>query len=107
MAEPSGNAGQDASAGPLAGVRVIDLTRVLAEPFATQVLGEPTSSRWNRRTAATIPVGYAALSARNPRLVYCAISSYGQTGPLLDKCHALGRPELAEDPRFAIGPFRW
>jgi crotonobetainyl-CoA:carnitine CoA-transferase CaiB-like acyl-CoA transferase len=134
-------------AGPLAGVRVIDLTRVLAGPFATQNLGdlgaeilkiEPpgggdetrrfppfvdSESHYFlginrnkkslvvdlqqqrgkevlRRLVATADIlvenyrpgvmdrlglGHDALSALNPRLIYCAISGFGLTGPLRDK----------------------
>lgn len=36
---------------------------------------------WRPGTAERLKADYATLSALNPRLVYCAISGYGQTGP--------------------------
>jgi crotonobetainyl-CoA:carnitine CoA-transferase CaiB-like acyl-CoA transferase len=134
-------------AGPLAGVRVIDLTRVLAGPFATQTLGDlgadvlkieppgggdetrrfppflegeshyflginrnkkglvvdlqqPQGAEILRRLVAQADIlvenyrpgvmdrlglGYSVLAEINPRLIYCAISGFGLTGPLRDK----------------------
>lgn len=137
--------------GPLNGMRILDLSRILAGPFATQLLadmgadvikverpgdgddtrgwgppyvtgqdGKPTresayylSANRNKRSIAvdiTTPEGaqqirtmalgcdvvienfkpgglvkygldHASLRAADPRLVYCSISGYGQTGP--------------------------
>ena len=134
-------------AGPLEGLRVIDLTRVLAGPFCTQSLGDlgaevlkieaPGGGDETRRFPPFIAgeshyflginrnkkslvidlqqrqgadilrrlvagadilvenyrpgvmdrlgLGYEALAAINPRLIYCAISGFGLTGPLRDK----------------------
>jgi crotonobetainyl-CoA:carnitine CoA-transferase CaiB-like acyl-CoA transferase len=132
--------------GPLAGVRVLDFTRVLAGPAASLALAdlgaevfkiEPPGSGDETRSFPPIRdgeshyylsvnrgkkslvidlktpegvalvkdlaakcdivvenyrpgvmdrlgLGYEALSAVNPKLIYCAISGYGQTGPLKD-----------------------
>lgn len=36
-------------------------------------------------TMERLGLGYAAVSARNPRIIYCAISGYGQDGPSRDE----------------------
>jgi crotonobetainyl-CoA:carnitine CoA-transferase CaiB-like acyl-CoA transferase len=133
--------------GPLAGLRVIDLTRVLAGPLATQFLGDlgaeilkveppgtgdetrgfapfiggeshyfvglnrgkqslvldlrqPEGAEILRGLVATADVvienfrpgvmdrlglGAADLMELNPRLIYCAVSGFGLTGPLRDQ----------------------
>jgi crotonobetainyl-CoA:carnitine CoA-transferase CaiB-like acyl-CoA transferase len=36
--------GSESSTGPLAGLRVVDLSRVLAGPWASQMLGDPAGN---------------------------------------------------------------
>jgi crotonobetainyl-CoA:carnitine CoA-transferase CaiB-like acyl-CoA transferase len=147
MNAAAGDSAGSAWAGPLGGLKVLDLTRVLAGPFLTQMLGDlgaeilkieapgggdetrtfaphvngeshyfmglnrhkkslvidlkaPEGVDLVRRLAAQADVlvenfrpgvmdrlglGYAALSAANPRLVFCSISGFGMTGPFRDK----------------------
>jgi crotonobetainyl-CoA:carnitine CoA-transferase CaiB-like acyl-CoA transferase len=133
--------------GPLKGIRVLDLSMVVAGPFCTMMLGdlgadvikiEPPEGdvsrivtakerngvpigilSWNRNKRAMVldlkrpgaaevflrmaekahvviqnvrpgvvdrlGVGYEAVAARNPRIVYCSIAGYGFKGPYRDK----------------------
>lgn len=139
--------GSAAWAGPLAGIRVIDFTRVLAGPAASLALAdlgaeiikiEPPGTGDETRTFPPVKdgeshyflgnnrgkksividlkseqglqlardlaakcdilvenyrpgvmdrlgLGYETLSQVNPRLIYCAISGFGMTGPLRDR----------------------
>lgn len=126
------------SGAPLAGVKVLDLTRLLPGPMCTLHLADlgadvikiedtgagdyasaPLRDMVNRNKRGMrldlkhpeglatllalcesadvlvegfrpgvmdrLGVGWAAVHARNPRLVYCSISGYGQSGPLRDQ----------------------
>lgn len=124
----------DTTTHPLAGIKVLDLTRLLPGPLCGQYFADlgaevlkiedthlgdyarpavrdlvnrgKKAMRLNLKTAEgkeiflaladkadvviesfrpgtmqRLGIGYEALRERNPRLVYCAISGYGQTGP--------------------------
>jgi CoA:oxalate CoA-transferase len=53
-------------------LRLVDHADVVLENFRPKVLER-------------LGLGYAVLSARNPQLIYCAISGFGQSGPWSDR----------------------
>ena len=58
---------------------------------------------WRPGVADRLGVGYDAIAAVNPSIIYCSISGYGQTGPLVDRAgHDLNYQALAG----AIAPRR-
>jgi len=61
-----------APAGVSALLRMVERADVVVESFRPGVMDR-------------LGVGYAVLSARNPKIVLCSISGYGATGPYVDK----------------------
>ena len=61
----------------------IDLRNPMSHALVEALVRQADVVIENYRTGAaeTLGLGYAKLSAINPRLVYCAISGYGRTGP--------------------------
>jgi crotonobetainyl-CoA:carnitine CoA-transferase CaiB-like acyl-CoA transferase len=53
-------------------LRMVETADVLVHNFRPSVPGR-------------LGIGYDALKALNPRLIYCALTGYGETGPLKDK----------------------
>lgn len=141
----------EARSGPLAGLTVIDLSRLAPGPYCTMLLADlgadvivvgggragvpiPEFARGKRfvsldlkssagraalqalvekadvlvegfrpGVADRIGAGYAALSDLNPRLVYCSVTGYGQTGPrALDAGHDINY--LAISGGLVMGP---
>ena len=138
---------QGAGSGPLAGIRVLDLTQFLAGPFGTQILGdlgaeviklESPAGDWSRTlpphfvgddscyflsinrnkesvvidikqprglelvkgladksdilmenfrpgVMARLGLTYQDLASRNPGLIWCSVSGFGQDGPYRDR----------------------
>jgi crotonobetainyl-CoA:carnitine CoA-transferase CaiB-like acyl-CoA transferase len=69
-----------------------DLDRFLALADGADVIVEA----FRPGVAARLGIGYETVAARNPRIVYCSISAFGQSGPWMQKpSHDLGIQALA------------
>jgi crotonobetainyl-CoA:carnitine CoA-transferase CaiB-like acyl-CoA transferase len=66
---------------------VLDLKTAQGEAIALELVKNADVFVENFRpgTADRLGLGYSALSVLNPRLIYCSISAFGQTGPYADK----------------------
>jgi len=67
------------------------ITLDLKQPEAVAVLARLAATadvlveNYRPGVAARLGLGYEALAAVNPRLIYCSISGFGQTGPYADR----------------------
>ncbi len=65
----------------------LDTTKPEGQELALQLVDQADVVIENFRpgVAKRLGIDYAALSARNPRLIYCSVSAYGQEGPFSDR----------------------
>lgn len=65
----------------------VDLKSAEGLAVAQDLLGRADVFVENYRPGVvdSLGIGYEAMARRNPRLVYCSISAFGQSGPLRDK----------------------
>ena len=79
-------AGLAATTSPLGGIRILDFSRLLPGPWVTQLLGalgaDVLVESFRPGVAAKLGIDAAKARARKPSLIHCAISGFGQTGPL-------------------------
>ncbi len=74
---------------PLTGIKVLELARILAGPWAGQLLADlgatvikvESPAGDDTRTWGPPFDAHASLAAINPRLITCSITGFGQTGP--------------------------
>ncbi len=82
-------------AGREAFLRLAETAEVIVEGFRPGVVDR-------------LGIGYAAVRERNPRIVYCAITGYGQTGPYRERAghdlNYLGYAGILEQTGTAGGP---
>src|SRR5215467_15362629 len=80
---------------PFAGLRVVDLSQGIAVDLKTDA-GQEVVRRLVARgdvflegfrpgVAARLGVGYEAMSALNPRIIYLSVSGFGQEGPYRER----------------------